>query len=57
MAAKMMVVEEKPSTPILPKREEKLILMIRRLGFGQVNIFVADGQSVLVEEVRKSIKL
>ncbi len=41
----------------LSEREEKLISLIRDLGFGQVLIYVSDGQPVRIEEIRKSIKI
>ena len=31
--------------------------MMRELGFGEVRIFVADGQPVRAEEIKKSVKL
>jgi hypothetical protein len=41
----------------LSEREEKLISLIRDLGFGQVLIYVSDGQPVRIEEIRKSVKI
>ena len=41
----------------LSEREEKLISLIRGLGFGQVLIYVSDGQPVRIEEIRKSVKI
>ena len=41
----------------LNEREEKLISLIRDLGFGQVVIYVSDGQPIRIEEIRKSIKI
>lgn len=38
------------------EKEEKLLEMIRELGFGQIVIYVADGQPVRAEEIRKSVK-
>ena len=38
------------------EKEEKLLEMIRELGFGQIMIHVADGQPVRAEEIRKSVK-
>lgn len=50
--------EQKLREGIIPTEKElKLICMIRDLGFGEVKIYVADGQPVRVEEVRKSVKL
>jgi hypothetical protein len=51
-----MAAEEKPAL-ILTDKEEKLVLMIRKLGFGEINIYVADGQPVRAEEIKKSVKL
>lgn len=39
------------------EREQKLIRLIRELGFGEIHVYVADGQPVRVEEIRKSVKL
>ena len=41
----------------ITEREKKLILMIRELKFGEMQLHVADGQPVRIEEVKKSIKL
>ena len=41
----------------ITEKEEKLLRMIRELKFGDLQIYVADGQPVRVEEVRRSIKL
>ncbi len=41
----------------LSEREEKLIRMIREVQFGEIQLHIADGQPVRLEEVRKSIKL
>lgn len=49
--------EEKTVPVQLSAREEKLIEMIRKLGFGEISIYVADGQPVRAEEIKKSVKL
>ena len=41
----------------LSEKEEKLILLIRELKFGELRVMIADSQPVRLEEVRKSIKL
>ena len=38
-------------------KEEKLLQMIREIKFGEIHIYVADGQPVRIEEIKKSIKL
>lgn len=38
------------------EREEKLLQMIRELKFGEIHIYVADGQPVRAEEIKKSVK-
>ena len=49
--------EHKSSNGIQPtEKEEKLLLLIRELGFGEIRIYVADGQPVRAEEVKKSVK-
>ena len=49
--------QEKEAPLSLTERERKLILLLREIKFGEINLFVSDGQPVRVEEVRKSIKL
>jgi len=49
--------EEKTAPMQLSAREEKLIEMIRKLGFGEISIYVTDGQPVRAEEIKKSVKL
>ena len=39
------------------EKEEKLLQMIREIKFGEIHIYVADGQPVRIEEIKKSIKL
>ena len=41
----------------LSEKEEKLIRLIREIRFGELQLHIADGQPVRLEEVRKSIKL
>lgn len=41
----------------LTEKEEKLIRLIREIRYGDIQIYVADGQPVRLEEVRRSIKL
>jgi len=43
--------DEKPSS-----REMQLLKMIRELGFGEIRIYVSDGQPVRAEEIKKSVK-
>ena len=41
----------------LSEKEEKLILLIREMKFGEIQLHIADGQPVRLEEVRRSVKL
>lgn len=41
----------------LTSKEMALINIIRKLGFGEMKLYVADGQPVRIEEIQKSIKL
>ena len=45
-------------TPIgkISEKEESLLKLIRHMGYGELHIYVADGQPVRAEEVKKSIK-
>ena len=38
------------------EKEEKVLQLIRDLKFGEVHIYVADGQPVRAEEIKKSVK-
>ena len=38
------------------EREEKLLQLIRELKFGEIHIYVADGQPVRAEEIKRSVK-
>ena len=40
----------------LSEKEKKLIQMVRNLNFGEIRIYVADGQPVRAEEIKKSVK-
>lgn len=40
----------------LTEKEERLIKMIRELGFGELHIYVTDSQPVRAEEIIKSVK-
>lgn len=48
---------EKKENLVPTEKERHLIEMMRELGFGEVRIFVADGQPVRAEEIKKSVKL
>lgn len=41
----------------LTPQEEKLIRLIRTIGYGEVHIFIKESKPVRVEEVKKSIRL
>ena len=41
----------------LSEKEEKLIRLIREMQFGEIQLHIADGQPVRLEEIRKSVKL
>ena len=43
--------------PDITPKERKLLELIREIGFGELNVFIADGQPVRVEEIKKSVKL
>lgn len=47
----------KKEYPFPTEKEIHLLEMIRELGFGEIRIFVADGQPVRAEEIKKSVKL
>ncbi|MGN0998997.1 MAG: DUF2292 domain-containing protein, partial [Faecousia sp.] len=41
----------------LTLQEEKLIRLIRTIGYGEVHIFVKESKPIRVEEIKKSIRL
>lgn len=47
----------KKENPFPTEKEMRLLEVIRELGFGEIRIFVADGQPVRAEEIKKSVKL
>ncbi len=38
------------------EKEEKLLSLIRELKFGEMLVYIADGQPVRAEEIKKSVK-
>ena len=38
-------------------KEKKLLKLLKEIGYGEVVIFLQDGQPIRVEETKKSIKL
>ena len=40
----------------LTEKEEKLLRLIREVKFGELHIYIADGQPVRAEEIKKSVK-
>ena len=51
-----MAQETKRPMPVTEK-EQKLIELLRELRFGELHLYIADGQPVRLEEIKKSIKL
>ena len=43
--------------PNITPKERKLLALIREIGFGELKVFITDGQPVRVEEIKKSVKL
>ena len=41
----------------LTPQEEKLIRLIRTIGYGEVHIFIQNNKPLRVEEIKKSIRL
>ncbi|MDI3480732.1 MAG: putative small protein [Tepidanaerobacteraceae bacterium] len=42
---------------MLTEKERKLIELIHSMEYGEVSIFIQNGQPVRVEEIKRSIKL
>ena len=53
----MKAVEENGVGRELSEKEKKLIELVRDTGYGEIRVAVRDGQPVLVEEVKRSVKL
>ena len=47
---------DKKEIPQLSEKEKQLLRLIREVGYGEIRIFVAEGQPVRAEEIRKSVK-
>lgn len=47
---------EKTTLERISEKEERLLELIHSMGYGELHIYVADGQPVRAEEVKKSIK-
>ena len=41
----------------LTEKEKKLVEVLREIGYGQITVFLENGQPIRVVEVKKSIKL
>lgn len=41
----------------LTPQEEKLIRLIRTIGYGEVHVFIKENKPIRVEEIKKSIRL
>ena len=41
----------------LTPQEEKLIRLIRTIGYGEVHVFIKESKPIRVEEIKKSIRL
>lgn len=39
------------------EREQKLLELIREIGYGEIKVIINDGKPVRIEELKKSIKL
>ena len=50
-------VEKNGAEKELSEKEKNLIDLIRSIGYGEIRVAVRDGQPILVEEVKMSIKL
>ena len=51
-----MFVLEKREHPVLTEKEERLLKLIREVGLGEIHLYVANGQPVRAEEIKKSVK-
>ena len=44
-------------SPVLDEKEQKLLQIIKEVGFGEIKAIINDGKPIRVEELKKSIKL
>lgn len=42
--------------PTLTEKERELLELIRSLGFGELHLYVSDGQPVRAEQIKQSVK-
>ncbi len=42
---------------IISKQEDALLKYLREIGYGQVTVYLVDGQPVRIEKIKESIKL
>lgn len=53
----LQVLFMKKDKELLSEKEEKIIELIRSIGYGEIKIIVQAGEPVRVEEIKKSFKL
>jgi hypothetical protein len=52
-----MSTKEPETQLMLNEPEQHLIQMIRDIKYGEIHIFISNGQPVRAEEIKKSVKL
>ena len=51
------MLESSHSEERIDEKENKLLKIIREIGFGEIKVIINDGKPIRVEELKKSIKL
>ena len=49
--------EQQEKTIVLTRQEEKLIRLIRSIGYGEVRVIIKENDPIRAEEIRRSIQL
>ena len=49
--------EQQEKTIMLTRQEEKLIRLIRSIGYGEVRVIIKENGPIRAEEIRRSIQL
>ena len=49
--------EQQEKTIVLTRQEEKLIRLIRSIGYGEVRVIIKENGPIRAEEIRRSIQL
>lgn len=52
-----MIMEQQMKAIELSRQEEKIIRLIRTIGYGEVRVMIKENVPIRIEEIRRSIQL